>query len=78
MLYQALTDLWAKRGDDAAPKARIVHSETEWATLWERRLFITKAAERIVEVGGTLRDIATTSAVGPGLQQAKQNVVRMI
>ena len=49
--------------------------------------FITKAAKRIVEAGGSLRDIqelaghsslATTQRYIQGDSRAKQNVVRMI
>jgi integrase len=52
-----------------------------------RRTFITKAAKRIVEAGGSLRDIqelaghsslATTQRYIQGDSRAKQNVVRMI
>ena len=52
-----------------------------------RRTFITKAAKKIVEAGGSLRDIqelagysslATTQRYIRGDSRAKQNVVRMI
>jgi len=52
-----------------------------------RRTFITKAAKKIVEAGGSLRDIqelaghsslATTQRYIQGDSRAKQNVVRMI
>jgi integrase/recombinase XerD len=52
-----------------------------------RRTFITKAAKRIVEAGGSLRDIqelaghsslATTQRYIQGDSRAKQNVVKMI
>ena len=110
ILYQALADLLAKRGDDATPHARIIHSERGdgysaaavqvwFARLYGalgfegasshsgRRTFITKAAKRIVEAGGSLRDIqelaghsslATTQRYIQGDSRAKQNVVRMI
>lgn len=109
-LHQALTDLRVKRGDDALPHARIIHSERGegyssgavqvwFARLYGalgfdgasshsgRRTFITKAAKRIAEAGGSLRDIqelaghsslATTQPYIQGDSGAKQNVVRMI
>jgi len=52
-----------------------------------RRTFITKVAEKIIEAGGSLRDIqelaghsslATTQRYIQGNSRAKQNVVRMI
>jgi integrase len=52
-----------------------------------RRTFITKAAKKIIEAGGSLRDIqelaghsslATTQRYIQGNSRAKQNVVRMI
>jgi integrase len=52
-----------------------------------RRTFITKAAKRIVEAGGSLRDIqeltghsslATTQRYIQGDSRATQNVVKMI
>jgi len=109
-LHQALADLRAKRGGDADPQERIIHSERGegyssaavqvwFARLYRalgfdgasshsgRRTFITKAAKRIVEAGGSLRDIqelaghsslATTQRYIQGDSRAKQNVVRMI
>ena len=52
-----------------------------------RRTFITKAAKKIIEAGGSLRDIqelaghsglATTQRYIQGDSRAKQNVVRLI
>ena len=109
-LSQALEDLRTKRGDEATPPSRIIHSERGegysaaavqvwFARLYGaigfdgasspsgRRTFITKAAKRIVEAGGSLRDIqelaghsslATTQRYIQGDSRAKQNVVRMI
>ena len=109
-LREALEVLRAKRGDEAAPQSRIIHSERGdgysaagmqvwFARLYGalgfdgasshsgRRTFITKAAKRIVEAGGSLRDIqelaghsslATTQRYIQGDSRAKQNVVRMI
>ena len=109
-LHHALEALRAKRGDDAGPHARIIHSErgegysSAAVQVWfarlygalgfdgasshsGRRTFITKAAKRIVEAGGSLRDIqelaghsslATTQRYIQGDSRPKQNVVRMI
>jgi integrase len=109
-LHQALAELRTKRSEDAAPRARIIHSErgegysSAAVQVWfarldgalgfdgasshsGRRTFITKAAKRIVEAGGSLRDIqelaghsslATTQRYIQGDNRAKQNVVRMI
>jgi len=110
LLWEALADLHANRGDEVRPDAHIIHSERGegysaaavqvwFARLYSalgfdgasshsgRRTFITKAAKRIVEAGGSLRDIqelaghsslATTQRYIQGDSRAKQNVVRMI